>query len=73
MVEVVMPLLLFTRLAPDTGESRSANCCIRSPDMAEQAAGWRLAGTVMFLDVKLPKARHPELRSNARLILQLLQ
>merc|ERR1719266_2839173 len=69
MVEVVMPLL-FTRLA-DTGESRSANCCIRSPDMAEQAAGWRLAGTVRLLGARLPKARHPELRSSARLILEL--
>ena len=35
MEEVAKPLLLFIRFA-DTGESRSANCCIRSPENFSQ-------------------------------------
>ena len=40
------------------------------PDMAEQDAGCRDAGTTRLLGAKLPKARHPEVRSSARLMLE---
>ena len=40
------------------------------PDMAEHDAGCRDAGTTRLLEAKLPKARHPEVRSSARLMLE---
>ena len=40
------------------------------PDMAEHDAGCRDAGTTRLLGAKLPKARHPEVRSSARLMLE---
>jgi len=41
--------------------------------MAEQDAGCRDAGTTRLLGAKLPKARHPEVRSSARLMLELVE
>ena len=40
------------------------------PDMAEHDAGCRDAGTARLFGAKLPKARHPEVRSRARLMLE---
>merc|ERR1712012_1124487 len=69
--EVEIPLE-FTKPV-DTGESLSASWCIRSADMAEHEAGCRDAGTTRLLGAKLPKARHPEVRSSARLMLELVE